>query len=406
MTGPLQGIRIIEFAGIGPGPFCGMMLADHGAEVIRIDRPGGFMDPRDPLSRNRTSIALDMKNPDAVAIARDLCKSADGIIEGYRPGVMERLGLGPDVLLADNPKLIYGRMTGWGQFGPYAHAAGHDINYISLSGVDRRDGAGWGQFGPYAHAAGHDINYISLSGVLHGIGRAGEKPVPPVNYVGDFGGGGMMLAFGMASALVHAARTGEGQVIDCAMTDGSALLAGMTWGFNAAGRLKDEAGVNMLDGGAHFYDSYVCADGKFISIGSIEPQFYALLREKTGLTDDPDFDAQMDPSKWGALKDKLTALFLTKTRDEWCAVMEMTDVCFAPILSLGEAPQHPHNVARETFVSVGGAVQPAPAPRYSATVNDTPRAAPAVGADGDAVLAGLGYDASKIAALREGGAVR
>ena len=284
MSGPLRGIKIIEFAGIGPGPFCGMMLADHGAEVIRIDRPGGFMDPRDPLSRNRTSIALDMKNPEAVQIARELCKSADGIIEGYRPGVMERLGLGPDVLLADNPKLIYGRMTGWGQFGPYAQSAGHDINYIALSGV------------------------------LHGIGRAGEKPVPPVNYVGDFGGGGMMLAFGMASALVHAARTGEGQVIDCAMTDGSALLAGMTWGFKAMGRLKDEAGVNLLDGAAHFYDSYVCADGKFISIGSIEPQFYALLREKTGLTDDPDFDAQMDPSKWGPLKDKLTALFLTKTR--------------------------------------------------------------------------------------------
>ncbi|MGN6691901.1 MAG: CaiB/BaiF CoA transferase family protein, partial [Sphingopyxis sp.] len=243
MAGPLTGIRIIEFAGIGPGPFCGMMLADHGAEVIRIDRPGGFMDPRDPLSRNRTSIALDMKNPDAVQIARDLCKSADGIIEGYRPGVMERLGLGPDVLLADNPRLVYGRMTGWGQFGPYSQAAGHDINYISLSGV------------------------------LHGIGRAGEKPVPPVNYVGDFGGGGMMLAFGMSSALLHAARTGEGQVIDCAMTDGSALLAGMTWGFLAAGRIKDEAGVNMLDGAAHFYDTYACADGKFISIGSIEPQF-------------------------------------------------------------------------------------------------------------------------------------
>ena len=289
---------------------------------------------------------------------------------------MERLGLGPDVLLADNPRLIYGRMTGWGQFGPYSQAAGHDINYIALSGV------------------------------LHGIGRAGEKPVPPVNYVGDFGGGGMMLAFGMASSLVHAARTGEGQVIDCAMTDGSALLAGMTWGFKAMGRLKDEAGVNLLDGAAHFYDSYVCADGKFISIGSIEPQFYALLREKTGLADDPDFDAQLDPSKWPALKDKLTTLFLTNTRDEWCAIMEMTDVCFAPILSLGEAPQHPHNVARETFLEVGGAVQPAPAPRYSATVNDTPRAAPAVGADGDAVLAGLGYDASRIAALREGGAVR
>ena len=376
MTGPLKGIRIIEFAGIGPGPFCGMMLADHGAEVIRIDRPGGFMDPRDPLSRNRTSIALDIKKPEAVQIARELCKSADGIIEGYRPGVMERLGLGPEVLLADNPKLVYGRMTGWGQFGPYAQAAGHDINYISLSGV------------------------------LHGIGVRGAKPVPPVNYVGDFGGGGMMLAFGMSSALVHAAKTGEGQVIDCAMTDGSALLAGMTWGFLAAGRLKDEAGVNMLDGAAHFYDSYACSDGKFISIGSIEPQFYALLREKTGLTDDADFDAQLDPSKWGPLKEKLTALFKTRTRDEWCAIMEMTDVCFAPILSLSEAPQHPHNVERETFLTVGGAVQPAPAPRYSVTANETPRPAPAVGADGDAVLAGLGFDASRIAALREGGVLR
>ncbi|HMO76500.1 MAG TPA: CaiB/BaiF CoA-transferase family protein [Sphingopyxis sp.] len=376
MAGPLQGIRIIEFAGIGPGPFCGMMLADHGAEVIRIDRPGGFMDPRDPLSRNRTSISLDMKNPDAVQTARDLCRSADGIIEGYRPGVMERLGLGPDVLLADNPRLVYGRMTGWGQFGPYAQAAGHDINYISLSGV------------------------------LHTIGRAGEKPVPPVNYVGDFGGGGMMLAFGMASALLHAAKTGEGQVIDCAMTDGSALLAGMSWWFHGAGMIRDEAGVNRLDGGAPYYDTYRCSDGKFISIGSIEPQFYALLRAKTGLDADPDFDVQDDQENWPAKKEKLAALFATKTRDQWCELMEMTDVCFAPVLSLSEAPLHPHNVARETFVTVAGVPHPAPAPRYSATVADTPRQAPAVGADGDAVLAALGYDAEKIAALRDGGAVR
>ncbi|WP_374394140.1 CaiB/BaiF CoA transferase family protein [Sphingopyxis sp.] len=375
MTGPLKGIRIVEFAGLGPGPFAGMMLADHGAEVIRIDRPGAALDPRDPLSRNRTSIVLDMKNPEALKVARELCKSADGIIEGYRPGVMERLGLGPDVLLADNPKLVYGRMTGWGQFGPYAQAAGHDINYIALSGV------------------------------LHTVGRAGEKPVPPVNYVGDFGGGGMMLAFGMASALLHATKTGEGQVIDCAMTDGSAVLAAMTWGFFGAGRLKDEPGVNMLDTGAHFYDTYTCSDGKFISIGSIEPQFYALLREKTGLDKDPAFDAQMDPSQWGPLKDKLAALFATKTRDEWCAIMEMTDICFAPVLSLAEAPQHPHNVKRETFLTVGGVVQPAPAPRYSATVNDAPRAAPTCGADADALLAGLGYDAAGIAALRDSGAV-
>ena len=376
MAGPLQGIRIIEFAGIGPGPFCGMMLADHGAEVIRIDRPGGFMDPRDPLSRNRTSISLDMKNPEAVQIARDLCKSADGIIEGYRPGVMERLGLGPDVLLGDNPKLVYGRMTGWGQFGPYAQAAGHDINYISLSGV------------------------------LHTVGVRGGKPVPPVNYVGDFGGGGMMLAFGMSSALLHAAKTGQGQVIDCAMTDGSALLAGMSWWFHGAGMLKDEAGVNRLDGGAPYYDTYTCSDGKFISIGSIEPQFYALLRAKTGLDADPDFDVQDDQENWPAKKEKVAALFATKTRDQWCELMEMTDVCFAPVLSLSEAPHHPHNVERETFVTIAGVPHPAPAPRYSATVNDTPRPAPAVGGDGDAVLAGLGYDADKIAALRSGGAVR
>jgi alpha-methylacyl-CoA racemase len=371
MSGPLKGVRIIEFAGIGPGPFCAMMLADHGAEVIRIDRPGAQLDPRDPLSRNRRSIALNMKDPDALQIAKDLCKSADGIIEGYRPGVMERLGLGPEVLLADNPKLVYGRMTGWGQYGPYA---------------------------PYA---GHDINYISLSGVLHTVGVGGGKPVPPVNYIGDFGGGGMMLAFGMSSALLHASKTGEGQVIDCAMTDGSALLAGMTWGFKAMGRWKDEAGVNLLDGGAHFYDTYTCADGKFISIGSIEPQFYALLREKAGLIDDTSFDAQMDPRQWGPLKERLTALFASKSRDEWCTIMEMSDICFAPVLSLEEAPHHPHNVERETFLQVGGVVQPAPAPRYSATQNDTPQPAPTVGTDSDDVLASLGYSDSKIAALRE-----
>ncbi|MBA3939614.1 MAG: carnitine dehydratase [Sphingopyxis sp.] len=375
MAGPLTGIRIIEFAGIGPGPFCGMMLADHGAEVIRIDRPGGIMDPRDPLCRNRKSVVLDMKKDGAIDAARDLCRGADGIIEGYRPGVMERLGLGPEVLLADNPKLVYGRMTGWGQFGPYAQAAGHDINYISLSGV------------------------------LHGIGRAGEKPVPPVNYVGDFGGGGMMLAFGMASALLHAAKTGEGQVIDCAMTDGSALLAGMSWWFHGAGMIRDEAGVNRLDGGAHFYDTYTCSDGKFISIGSIEPQFYALLREKTGLDADPAFDAQLDEAQWPALKEKVAALFSGKTRDEWCALMEATDVCFAPVLSLGEAPLHPHNVARDTFVSVAGVPHPAPAPRYSATVNPVPQPAPAVGADGDTLFASLGYDAARLAALKASGAI-
>ncbi len=375
MTGPLQGIRIIEFAGIGPGPYCGMMLADHGAEVIRIDRPGGMQLPNDPLRRNRRSICLDMKHPDALAVARDLCRSADGLIEGYRPGVMERLGLGPDVLLADNPRLVYGRMTGWGQTGPYAHAAGHDINYIALSGV------------------------------LHTVGRAGERPVPPVNYIGDFGGGGMMLAFGMVSAILHAKSTGTGQVIDCAMTDGSALLSAMTWGFHAMGIWRDQPGVNRLDGGAPYYDTYACADGKFISIGSIEPQFYALLRHHTGLDGDADFDAQDDQAKWPLLKQKLTDLFATRSRDEWCAIMEMTDICFAPVLSLSEAPLHPHNVARETFIDVGGSIMPAPAPRYSATQVAKPRPAPAKGSDNAALLAGLGYDDDRIAALL-GGAVR
>ena len=359
MAGPLAGMRIIEFAGIGPAPFCGMMLADHGAEVIRIDRPGAHLDLRDPLLRGRKSVLLDMKQADGVAAARGLCKTAHGLIEGFRPGVMERLGLGPDVLLADNPALVYGRMTGWGQYGPFAHAAGHDINYIALSGT------------------------------LHTVGRQGERPVPPVNYIGDFGGGGMMLAFGMVAALLHAHRSGEGQVIDCAMTDGSATLSAMTWGFYGMGRWRDEAGVNLLDGAAHFYDTYVCSDGKFISVGSIEPQFYALLREKTGLAADPDFDAQLDPSKWPALKAKLTALFASQPRAHWCALMEASDVCFAPVLSLAEAPHHPHNAARQTFIEVGGVTQPAPAPRYSVTVNDHPAPPPVAGSDGTELLGEL-----------------
>ncbi|MCC7394490.1 MAG: CoA transferase [Sphingomonadaceae bacterium] len=376
MAGPLTGIKIIEFAGIGPGPFCGMMLADHGAEVIRIERPGGMRLPHDPLARNRRSICLDMKNADAIAIARDLCRSADAIIEGYRPGVMERLGLGPDVLLADNPALVYGRMTGWGQHGPYAPSAGHDINYIALSGV------------------------------LHTIGRAGEKPVPPVNYVGDFGGGGMMLAYGMVSAILAVKMGGKGQVIDCAMTDGSALLSAMTWGFRALGVWQDQAGVNRLDGGAPYYDTYVCADGKYVSIGSIEPQFYALLRQKTGLDADADFDAQDDAARWPLLKQKLTTLFASQPRDHWCALMEGSDVCFAPVLSMAEAPQHPHNAARQTFIEVDGATMPAPAPRYSGTPNAHPKGAGPKGAEGDAILGEIGYDAARIAALRTNGAMQ
>jgi alpha-methylacyl-CoA racemase len=367
MAGPLSGVRIIEMAGLGPGPFAGMMLADHGAEVIRVDRPGGMQET--VLGRSRRSIVVDLKSPEGIAVIRKLVKTADGLIEGLRPGVMERLGLGPDVLLADNPRLIYGRMTGWGQTGPLANAVGHDINYIALSGA------------------------------LHAYGRAGEKPTPPINMVGDFGGGGMMLAFGMAAALLSAQKTGRGQVLDVAMTDGSAVLMGMIWGFFGQGAWKDERGVNMLDTGTHFYDTYECKDGGHVSIGAIEPQFYAALRRIAGLENDPEFDAQMDPSRWGPLKAKLTALFLTKTRAEWCTLMEGTDVCFAPVLSLAEAPLHPHNAARGTFVDVGGMTQPAPAPRYSETRTDTPTPTPRSGADTAAILGELGYSDAEIAAL-------
>ena len=342
MAGPLAGINIIEFAGIGPGPFCGMMLADQGATVTVLHRPGRAPDPRLSLSRSRKLVEVDLKSDAGIEQTRALVKQADGLIEGFRPGVMERLGLGPDELLADNPQLVYGRMTGWGQYGPLAHAAGHDINYISISGA------------------------------LHPMGRAGQKPTPPLNMVGDFGGGGMMLALGMVSALLHAKTGGKGQVVDCAMTDGSAALMAMIYDFHNIGMWQDERGVNMLDTGAHFYDSYETSDGKYISIGSIEPQFYAELRKTIGLEDDTEFDAQMDQSKWPVLKEKLTALFKSKTRDEWCGLMEGTDICFAPVLSLAEAKIHPHNVERKTFVDVGGQMQPAPAPRYSVTVSDKP----------------------------------
>jgi|TARA_R110001606_G_scaffold10272_1_gene44025 alpha-methylacyl-CoA racemase len=343
MAGPLTGINIIEFAGIGPGPFCGMMLADQGATVTVLHRPGGAPDPRLALSRSRNLVEIDLKSEEGIKTARDLVKNADGLIEGFRPGVMERLGLGPDILLADNPKLVFGRMTGWGQYGPLASAAGHDINYISISGA------------------------------LHAFGRAGEKPTPPINMVGDFGGGGMMLALGMVSALLHAKTGGTGQVVDCAMTDGSAALMAMIFDFHNIGQWQDERGVNLLDTGAHFYDTYETSDDKFISIGSIEPQFYAELRQVAGLADDTDFDAQMNPKQWPMLKEKLTALFKTKTRAQWCELMEGTDICFAPVLSLAEAKEHPHNVERQTFVDVGGLKQPAPAPRYSVTVSDPPK---------------------------------
>ncbi len=343
MAGVLDGIILIEMAGIGPGPFAGMMFADHGARVIRVERVGApDMQGRDVLSRNREVVQLDMKSPKGVAQVRELCRTADGIFEGFRPGVMERMGLGPDVLLADNPKLVYGRMTGWGQTGPLAMAAGHDINYISITGN------------------------------LHGYGRPDQKPTPPTNAIGDFAGGGMMLAFGMVAALLNVQRGGQGQVIDVAMTDGAAIIHAMQWGFRAMGAWEDTRGVNMLDTAAHFYDTYECADGKFISLGSIEPQFYALMRAKLRITDDADFDAQMDKSKWPSLKDKIAAILKSQPRDHWAGLMEGTDVCFGAILSMAEALEHPHNQARGTFVKLNGADQPAPAPRFLGTPATAP----------------------------------
>ncbi|MGB3754447.1 MAG: CaiB/BaiF CoA-transferase family protein [Parerythrobacter sp.] len=374
-SGALAGLTIVEFAGIGPGPFCGMMLADHGADVIRIERAGGRGSAgpaRDVLARGRRTIAINLKSEAGIALARRLCAKADGLIEGYRPGVMERLGLGPDVLMADNPKLVYGRMTGWGQTGPYAAAAGHDINYIGLAGA-------------LAH-----------------FGRAGEKPTPPINLVGDFGGGGMMLAFGMVSALLFVARGGAGQVIDAAMTDGSAVLMAMMHSFANSGMWSPERGTNLLDTGAHFYDTYETADGKYVSIGSIEPQFYAALRRIVGVADDSAFDAQMNPAAWSALREKLAVIFKTRTRDEWDALMAGSDACYAPVLTMAEAVAHPHNVARETFVTVDGDTQPAPAPRLSATPAGMPQGATD---DTGAILAALDITPEDIAEMRDAGTI-
>lgn len=372
--GPLSGLKIIEFAGIGPGPFCGMLLSDLGADVVRIDRKGsGRSSPADVTSRGRRSIALDLKQPAAVETCLKLMESADGIIEGFRPGVMERLGLGPEVALKRNPKLVFGRMTGWGQTGPYANAAGHDMNYIAITGA------------------------------LHAIGTE-DKPIPPLNLVGDFGGGALYLAFGLLAGVISARSTGQGQVIDCAMSDGAASLMAMFYGFKGAGMWKDERRANLLDGGAHFYDTYQCSDGKWISIGSIEPQFYALLLEKTGITD-PAFQAQMDRAAWPALKAKLAEAIATKTQAEWCALMDATDVCFAPVLTLDEAPNHPHNAARETFVTIEGVVQPAPAPRFSATPGKVQGPPPKIGAHNEAALADWGFSPGDIEALKGSGAI-
>jgi alpha-methylacyl-CoA racemase len=384
MAGPLSGYRIIEVAGIGPGPFCGMMLADMGANVIRVDRAQSVRDgvdldrpPGDLLARGRRSIALDLKQPDGVEVLLKLVESADALIEGFRPGVMERLGAGPDVCLARNPKLVFGRMTGWGQDGPYAAWAGHDINYIALAG-----------------ALGH-------------IGRAGEAPVPPLNLIGDFGGGGMMLAFGIVCALLEAQKSGRGQVIDAAMVDGSAALMTMFWSLRYTDLFdENHRGNGMLDTGAPFYDAYRCADGEYVSVGSIEPQFYAELLRLTGLTDDADFAAQMDKSRWPERKARLAEIFASKTRDEWCALMEHTDVCFAPVLTLSEAAAHPHNVARQTFVEVAGITQPGPSPRFSRTTVAIERPPAHCGQHSRDVLADAGFAATDIEKLVETGAVK
>ena len=373
MGGPLQGMKVIEMAGLGPGPFCAMMFADMGAEVVRIERPG-IADPArdrfDVLARKRHRVALDMKRPDAADTALAIIERADVLIEGFRPGVMERMGLGPDVCLARRPELIYGRMTGWGQYGPLAHAAGHDINYIALSGA------------------------------LHGVGRADSPPPPPLNYVGDFGGGAMMLAFGILAAVFESRRSSKGQVVDAAMTDGAALLSAMMYGMKAAGQWRNARGANLLDGGAHFYDSYACADGKYLAVGAIEPQFYGELLQRCGI-DDPGFECQNDTSQWPELKQRLADVFKTRTRDQWCEILEGTDACVAPVLDWDEAPAHPHNRAREAFVEVDGVLQPAPAPRFSRTPAQTPGSTRTADRDIQTLLADWGVDAQHLGALRD-----
>jgi alpha-methylacyl-CoA racemase len=382
VSGPLSGLKVVEVAGIGPGPFAALMLADMGADVIRVDRAGSVRGgdpaapPADILNRGRRSVGVDLKSPDGVEVLLQLVEHADAIFEPFRPGVAERLGFGPDVCLARNPKIVYGRMTGWGQEGPYANTAGHDINYISLAGA------------------------------LDHFGRQGEKPVPPLNLVGDFGGGGMFLAYGLVCAILEAKTSGKGQVVDAAMVDGSAILMTFIHGLRAMGIWADERGTNLLDTGAHFYDVYETKDGKFVSIGSIEPQFYAELLRLTGLDQDPDLPWQNDKSAWPAMKDRITEIFKAKTRDEWCEIMEGTDVCFAPVLSMGEAPQHPHNVERGTFVELDGIVQPAPAPRFSRTPGAVARPPSHAGQHTDEVLAEwLGTASADITKLRDTGAV-
>jgi alpha-methylacyl-CoA racemase len=358
MAGPLHGIRIVEMAGLGPGPFAAMMLADHGADVIRVERAGMIAIPNDPLLRSRRSISLDLKQPAGCEAVRRIMQRSDGLIEGYRPGVMERLGLGPRELIEANPKLVYGRVTGWGQHGPLAQEAGHDINYVAISGL------------------------------LHGIGPR-ERPVVPVNYLADYAGGGMMLAFAMLSALLHVQRGGEGQVVDAAMTDGAALVGALTYGLRAAGLWDDERESNLLDGGDPAYHIYCCADGKFLAVGAVEPEFRRAFLDGLGLSED-------------ASRGDIEAAIATRSRDVWARHFAGKEACVSPVLDLAEAPAHPHNAARQTFIDLDGVTQPAPAPRYSMTSNDLPT--PPRNA-GEAILTELGYSAVEVEQMREQGAL-
>jgi len=374
-AGPLAGLKILEMVGIGPGPFCAMVLSDAGAEVVRVhardaksDIP--FVNSKfDVLARGRRSIGIDLKNPEGRALLLDLVESADGLIEGFRPGVMERLGVGPQECLARNERLVFGRMTGWGQDGPLK---------------DR---------------AGHDIDYLALTGLLGAIGEKGRPPAVPLNLVGDFGGGGLMLAFGMVSAILAARQSGKGQVVDAAMTDGAALLGAMIYGLRAGGGWQNERSANLLDGGAHFYGTYLCADGKAIAVGAIEPKFYRIFLERLGLDAD-EYGPQADMRRWPALKEKLAEIFSEKPREHWAELFSDSDACVAPVLDLDEAMEHPHNVARGTFVEVDGVRQPGPAPRFSGTPAKTPSGPSRPGADTDAVLAEWGVPAERIAELR------
>lgn len=356
MTGPLHGLTIVEMAGLGPGPFAAMMLADHGGEVIRVERAGMIGVPNDPLLRNRRSIALNLKREDHRDVVRRLAAKADGLIEGYRPGVMERLGLGPNDLRADHPALVYGRITGWGQTGPLAAEAGHDINYLALTGL------------------------------LHGIGEPDRPPRPPMNLVADYAGGGMMLAFGMVAALLDVQRGAAGRVVDAAMSDGAALTGALIYGLKAAGAWGGGRGGNLLDGGEALYGCYACADGKYIALGAIEPQFRAALLGGLGLAE-------------GANHEAVAGAVVSKSRDEWMALFEGKDACVAPVLEMDEAPAHPHNMARTTFGEVGGVIQPMPAPRYADEQRELPVGPRREGQDGPAILSELGYSATDIEEL-------